>query len=70
MHSPKDSSNLPPEQRRREVAAILARGMLRLHGVHQLAPGSAAPGVPEHALESAQNGLEVSATSRPHVTCG
>ena len=70
MHLSDDPADLTPEQRRREIAAILARDVLRLHGMHQLAPEMAAPGPPEHSPESAQNGLEVSATSRPHVTCG
>jgi hypothetical protein len=70
MHSPDDSTSLTPDQRRREIAAVLARGVLRLHGMHQPAPESAPLEPPEHSPESAQNGLEVSAPSRPHVTCG
>ena len=63
MDSPDDPTTLTLSQRRREVAAILARAVLRLHGMGQTAP-------PEDASESAQNGLEVSVPSSPHVTCG
>ena len=61
-HSPDDPTNLTPDQRRREVAAILARGVLRLHCI-QVAPERAAD-----APEPAESRLEVSAAPRPHVT--
>jgi hypothetical protein len=68
QHSSEDPANLTPDQRRREIAAILARGILRLHSIRPLAPESATSGPCEDAPEIAENGLEVSATSRPHVT--
>jgi hypothetical protein len=68
-HSP-DDSRLTPDQRRREIASILARGILRLHSMARTAPDSADPDTVEHAAEHAQKALEVSATPRPHVTRG
>ena len=65
-----DPANLSPDQRRREVAAILARGILRLHPAGQVASESAAPEAADHPLEPPQKDLEVSRTSRPHVTGG
>ena len=35
---PDDPIHLTPEQRRREIAAILARGILRLRPTRQLSP--------------------------------
>jgi hypothetical protein len=32
LHSPDDPANLTPDQRRHEIAAVFARGVLRLHG--------------------------------------
>ncbi len=38
LHSPNDPGNLTPDQRRREIAAILARGVLRLRCMRQTDP--------------------------------
>jgi hypothetical protein len=62
-HSPDDPTDLTPDQRRREVAGILARGVLRLHGMHSIDPEVACD-----APESAESSLELSAAPRPHVT--
>jgi hypothetical protein len=70
LHSPNDPADLTPEQRRREIAVILARGILRLQSTRQLAQESAPCGPPDDAPDPLQKGLEVSATSRPHVTGG
>lgn len=64
LHSP-DDSRLTPEQRRREIAAILARGVLRSRSMLGVPPESTAPDSDDAPPE---NGLDVSATSRPHVT--
>ena len=57
-----DPDNLTPDQRRREVAAILARGVLRLRSKHlDPRPVGAAP-------EPGESSLEVPRLSRPHVT--
>ena len=70
MHSLDDSTNLTPEQRRQEIAAILARGILRLRGTRQVASESTESGSSDDAPERPRKGLDVSATSRPHVTGG
>jgi hypothetical protein len=67
-HSPDDLANLTPEQRRREIAVILAKGILRLHSVGLLAPDSTAARSCEDAPEIVENGLDVSAAPRPDVT--
>ncbi len=51
LHSPDDDSRLTPDQRRREVASILARGILRLAPRPELRPMAADPG-PESMLPS------------------
>jgi hypothetical protein len=68
-HSP-DDTHLPPDQRRRKIASILAKGVLRLHRTARTARNSADPDAAEHAPVPAPKDLEVSATSRPHVTTG
>jgi len=65
-HSPDDPADMTADQRRREIAAILARGILRLHQTRQLAPKSPA----SESVDPRQKDLEVSETSRPHVTRG
>ena len=60
-HSPDDSTCLTPDQRRREVAAVLARGILRLQCILPPEPGVDAP-------EPEESSLEVPRSSRPHVT--
>jgi hypothetical protein len=64
-HSPDDPAHLTPDQRRHEIAAILARGVLRLHSMRQTRPAS---GLADEAPEPADSSLEVSRTPRPHVT--
>jgi hypothetical protein len=61
---------LTPEQRRKEVATILARGILRLGKSRPQFPESTESRLTENSLETEQNGLELSATSRPPVTPG
>ena len=43
VHLPEADSRLTPEQRRREVASILARGVLRLQRAALAAPEAADP---------------------------
>ena len=62
--------DLNPDERRREIAAILARGILRLHSIRPVPPESADSEGANQAPKECQKGLEVSATSRPHVTTG
>ena len=70
MHSLDDPDDLNADERRREIAVILAEGILRLRGMRQVAPESAESEFPDDATEPPQKGLDVCATSRPHVTGG
>lgn len=65
QHSPDEPAKLTPDQRRREIAAILARGILRLHCMRQVDPAS---GLADDPPEIAESSLEASAPSRPDVT--
>jgi hypothetical protein len=58
------TDELNPTQRRKEIAAILGRGLLRLASVHPYAPGScdSAPESPD------QKALDVSAPTDPHMS--
>lgn len=64
-HDPTDPADMTPEQRLDEVASILARGILRLHG---RTPAHAAPA--ENLPESSTTCLELSAPSRPDGVAG
>jgi hypothetical protein len=70
MHSLDDPDDLTSDQRRREIAAILAEGILRLRRVRQVAPESADSAHPTDSTEPADKGLDPCAMSRPHVTGG
>jgi len=59
-HSLDDPENLTPDARRRELAAILARGILRMHLARQLGA--------EHAPEPSDKEVDVSGTTRPCET--
>ena len=65
-----DPACLTPDERRRQVAAILARGILRLRGLPPLPPDSAPPGDPHEPPDSCQKALEWSAASSPHAPRG
>jgi len=58
------STNLTPDQRRREIAAIFAKGVLRLRSLGQTSPSPSF----ENSEKTLQIGLDVSATSSPDVT--
>lgn len=49
----RDPADMTPDQRRHEVAAILARGVLRLRESAQNAPGSGPQRTPGKSAESA-----------------
>ena len=70
LHSFDDPTDLSADQCRREVARILARGVLRLcetlHNTRETAcsePSDCEPNPPD-------KGLDVSATTRPHGSDG
>lgn len=65
-----DPAALSPSRRRYEVAAILARGVLRLRRCGQSPAPSAESGTAEKASESAQDCLENGADLRPHGLAG
>jgi hypothetical protein len=70
MPLPPDDPQLTPDQRRREIAAILARGILRLHTAGPTASETAESDRSDDAPEPLEKGLELSAPSRLHVTRG
>ena len=53
----RDPADMTPEQRRQEIAAILARGVLRLRQSVQNAPGSRPQRTPDKSAESARKPL-------------
>ena len=66
MKSSREPESMTPDQRRREIAAILAQGVLRLR---RLAKLGLLPSAPESYPQS-QVGLELSRASRLHVGNG
>jgi hypothetical protein len=66
-------ADLSPDERRREIAAILAAGILRLTPRPQAMPeraDSAAQNGTERLSDSSQKGLDLSAAQSPHVPAG
>lgn len=63
-------AHLTPDERRRQVAAILARGVLRLRSSGHLPPHSAESTPADNSSKSRQKALEVSAPPSPHATRG
>ena len=62
-----DPATMTPQQRRYEIAAILARGVLRLRQAAQASPGSRSSRTPENLSKQRQNGLDEGAETSPHV---
>ncbi|HMN39507.1 MAG TPA: hypothetical protein PKE29_01585 [Phycisphaerales bacterium] len=64
-HDPTDPADMSPQERLDEIASILARGILRLHG-------RVLPDVPdiENLPESSATCLELSADPRPDGVAG
>ena len=54
-----DPASLTPEQRRRELAALLARGLLRLRDRRLMPAAPPVPTDPEKPMESVSNRLEL-----------
>ena len=68
-----DPAVMTPSQRRREIAAILARGVLRLRQCREYPPDSqpsCTAETPEESSESGQDRLDVGAKTSPHVPAG
>ena len=62
-----DPAAMSPSQRRREIAAIFARGVLRLRQATRRSSGSRPSRAPENSSESGRNCLDASAETSPHV---
>jgi hypothetical protein len=69
-HMLEDPADMTPDQRRQEIAAILARGVLRLPRSGERSPISDRSPMPQKTSESSQNCLDEFATSSPDVTAG
>jgi hypothetical protein len=65
-----DPATMTPEQRRREIASILASGVLRLFTSARTNPASGDSQICREPSEIRQNCLDLSATSSPHVDAG
>jgi hypothetical protein len=70
MPLPDEPTDLSPEQRCREIAALLARGVLRLLDTRQIAPESAPSESAAEAPEPLHKDLEMSETSSVDGTTG
>lgn len=67
---PRNPAAMTPQQRRQEIAAILARGVLRLRQAAQASPGSGgsrSSRTAENLSKQRQNGLDEGAEMSPHV---
>lgn len=62
-----DAAAMTPAQRRREIAAILARGVLRLRQATQTSPGLGFSRTVEESAESRETGLDDGPKTSPHA---
>ena len=65
-----DPAEMTPDQRRREVAAILARGVLRLRQCAKTSPVSEESRLSKKTSEFGRNCLDEGAKTSPHVPAG
>ncbi len=65
-----DDLPLTPDQRRREIARILARAVLRLRALAHAQAISAVPEALAEPTDASQEGVDVCAPSRPHGSAG
>ena len=65
-----DPATMTPPQRRREIAAILARGVLRLRQCRENTHDSRPCRTARKASESGQDCLDEGAKTSPHVPAG
>ena len=63
----RNPSTMTPHERRQEIAAILARGVLRLHHAAQSTSGSRPSRTSEESAELRENRLDAGRKSSPHV---
>ncbi len=59
-----EAPSMPPDERRREIAAILARGILRLRRIARIGGNMHAP----ESLNVPENGLELPGKTRLSVS--
>lgn len=69
-HTLDDPAVMTPSKRRREIAAILARGVLRLRQCTQTPAGSGESRTVEKDSESCRDCLDEGAISSPHGLAG
>jgi hypothetical protein len=62
-----DPAAMTPQQRRKEIAAILARGVLRLRQAAQASPGSRPSRTSANIAELRKDRLDEGAETSPHV---
>lgn len=67
LDDPQNPATMSPHQRRNEIAAILAHGVLRLREMVHLSPGSSTSRTAEKSLELRVKSLDPDAKARPHV---
>ena len=65
-----DPATMTPPQRRREIATILARGVLRLRQCRESTHDSRPSRTAKKASESGQDCLDEGAKTSPHVHAG
>ena len=65
-----DPAAMSPDQRRCEIATILAKGVLRLFTCARSSPVLGESPTRQESSKSLQNCLDLSATSSPHVLAG
>lgn len=69
-HTLDDPAVMTPSERRREVASLLARGVLRLRQCREKRPGSGQSRTVERDSEFRRDCLDEGATSSPHGLAG
>lgn len=67
LDNPRNPAEMTPSQRRCEIAAILAGGVLRLRQCRETRPAPDVPRTAEKDSKSAESGLDEVAASSPHV---
>jgi len=70
LDDPRNPAALTPSERRLEIAAILAKGVLRLRQCRRISPPNAESRTPEKGSKSSPTGLDESARTSPHGVTG
>lgn len=64
----RDPADMTPDQRRHEIAAVLAKGVLRLRESAENAPGSRPQRTPENTSKRGREALDEGAKTILHVS--